>query len=297
MFGRLFVMLFLLATASSIIAQNNKLLQKNNWDWDDEFWHWKGGKPFIETNWGLGKPMHDKLFSKFSNIGLVELKLGFVSFDEFYDDESIIEFDEKYTFISQLSTKLRSESRKYDELPTELLRFGFGNREGYGYDLGDLMILPYTQSAVMLSKLEMKDYPVSIFPTLSLQNALDDTEILKRFDRNFRFGTLAEGGLRINFGLVSFNAGYEAAVIFPRYLFWKHIGSYAIEMAGLKALDRFVNEVMDASPAAGPIVNFLLKSGYSYAFYTLKKEKMNWPFNSETPLTYETFKIGITFTF
>jgi hypothetical protein len=54
---------------------------------------------------------------------------------------------------------------------------------------------------------------------------------------------------------------------------------------------------MDSSPVAGPIMNFLLKGGYSYAFYKLKSEKMNWPFNTETPLTYETIKFGLTFSF
>lgn len=298
MFKRFLTILFLMISISlSLTAQNYKELKNDDWDWDDGFWHWKGGNPFIETTWGLGKPMHDKLFSKFSSVGLAEIKLGFISFDEFLDDEGIIQFDERYAFLSQFSTKLRSEKRRYDELPSEMLRFGFGRREGYGYDFGNIKILPYTQSAVMWSKLEMKDYPVSIFPVVGLQNALDDTEILKRFDGNFRFGTLAEGGLRFNLGMISFNAGYEAAIVFPRYLFWKHIGSYAIEMAGLRALDRFIDEVIDASPAAAPIVNFLLKNGYNYAFYTLKKEKMNWPFNTEAPLTYETFKIGVTFTF
>lgn len=287
----------LIVITFSINAQNYQSKSNDwDWDWDDEWWHWRGGNPLIEVNWGPGNPMHDKLTSKFSPIGLAELKLGFASFDNF-EDEEIIEFEEKFSFVSWVATRLQSEKRKLDELPTELFRFGFGRRSGYGYEFGNVKILPFTQMSAVWSKLEMKDYPVSIFPAVSLQSAIEDTEILKRFDGNFRFGTTIEGGISLSAGLVSLNAGYESTVIFPRYVFWKHIGSYAIEAAGLNALDHFVDEVLDASPAAAPIVNFLLKNGYNYLFYTLKKEKMNWPFNSETPLTYETFKFGVTFTF
>lgn len=280
----------------SIHAQSSKSDKLTEWDWDDEWWHWKTGQPFIEVNWGMGKPEHQKLFSKLTEVGLAEIKLGFAYFDEPYD-EGIQYFEMKYTFLSQIATKLQSDKRKLSELPSEMLRFGFGKREGYGYNFDNIKIFPYLQSTFAWSKLEMKDYPVSILPAIGIQNAIDDTEILKRYDNNFRFGTTTEGGINFGFGMFSLNAGYEATVVFPRYVFWKHLGSYAIEMAGLKALDKFIDEVIDASPLAGPIVNFLLKNGYNYAFYSLKKDKMNWPFDSETPLTYETLKFGITFTF
>lgn len=187
---------------------------------------------------------------------------------------------------------------KYDELTFNLFRFGFGKRTGYGYDFNSVRILPYTQEAAVWSKLDMKDYPVSIFPTILYNDAINDTEILQRYDGQFRFGTLNEGGIRLELAsLISFNAGYETAVVFPRHLFWKHLASYAIESIAQHTLDNFIREVVASSPYAGPIVNFVLKNGLSYAFYTFKKEKMNWPFNTETPLTYEGIKFGVTFTF
>jgi len=293
MFKKIFL-LVLVALSVPAFAQN---YQKSlGWDWDDDRWHWKTGQPFIEVNWGFGSPDHKKLYSKFSDVGLAEIKLGFANYDDPYD-EGIQYFEMKYAFLSQIANKLQSGKRKLSELPSEMLRFGFGRRDGYGYNFDNIKILPYVQSAIGWSKIEMKDWPVSVMLASSMQNALDDTEILKRYDKNFRFGTINEGGINFSFGMVSLNAGYEATVIFPRYVFWKHLGSYAIEMAGLRALDKFIDEVIDASPLAGPIVNFLLKNGYNYAFYSLKKEKMNWPFNTETPITYETIKLGITFTF
>ena len=70
-----------------------------------------------------------------------------------------------------------------------------------------------------------------------------------------------------------------------------------LEGIGYVSIDYFVNEVMDSTPAAAPIINFLLKNGFAYGVYLLEREKMNWPFETETPLTMETFKVGLTFTF
>jgi hypothetical protein len=44
-------------------------------------------------------------------------------------------------------------------------------------------------------------------------------------------------------------------------------------------------------------VNFVLKTGFSYGFYELRKTKMNWPFNSVSPLMYESWKVGMSFEF
>ncbi|HSP87628.1 MAG TPA: hypothetical protein VLN45_05810, partial [Ignavibacteriaceae bacterium] len=63
------------------------------------------------------------------------------------------------------------------------------------------------------------------------------------------------------------------------------------------ALDSFVDEIMDSSPYAAPIVGFVLKCALSYGVYELRQDKMNWPFKSAAPLAYDQFKFGMTFTF
>ncbi len=267
-----------------------------NWDWEDEWGRWEKGRPLMEFTYGLGEPKHDKLTSKLAKIGLAEIKLGYSSIDQV--DNYVVEVKDKFIFASKIATNLQSEKANSDELRSELFRFGFGLRTGYGYDFNQIGILPYSENAVVWSKLDMKDYPAAILPIPIFVDASNDSEILDRFNKEIRFGTLSEGGIRVEAGrVISFNAGYEAAVIFPRHLFWKHLVSFAIEEAGLKALDHFADEVLDSSPIAAPIVNFVLKNGFSYLFYTLKKENMNWPFKTEAPLTYETVKFGVTFTF
>ncbi|MDX9923910.1 MAG: hypothetical protein RBS48_04035 [Ignavibacteriaceae bacterium] len=277
----------------------------HNWEWNGYDWlNWKFDRPFMELNYGIGDYKHKDMFSKFASAGSWELKLGYSDIGS-ADDNNIVDFNESFVFVSHISSRLSSQERKITELPFDNWRFGIGKREGYGYDLGALSILPYTQSGFVWTRVEMEDYPAGIwitplddyFPSPG-QSAYNDYKILQRYDKDFRFGTLVEGGVRFETAsVVSISAGYEAAVIFPRHLFWKHLGSLVIEETGKGALEYFIERVMDSSPAAAPIINVILKSAYSYAFYALKKDNMNWPFNTEKPLTYETFKFGVTFVF
>jgi len=274
----------------------------HNWN-TTEWFHWeeKLGKPFIELNYGLGSPSSDKLVTKFSDLGLEEIKLGYVS-RKSDSDESIFQFRDKYAFVSYLSTNLKSGSPATGQLKTDLLRFGFAHRSGYGYAVGTIRIIPYYGSSILWSRLNLKNSPSDVRslsnPPVSSQNALIDSNILDRFSNEFRFGTLSEGGVRLDIAsTVSFNAGFETAVIFPRYMFWKHVGNIIVEEASFGLLNKFIDEVAYSSPYTAPVVNFLLKNGLSYTFFSLKKEKMNWPFETEAPLTYQTFKFGVTFTF
>ena len=94
-----------------------------------------------------------------------------------------------------------------------------------------------------------------------------------------------------------FDAGYERSIVFQRHLFWKWAGSAIIEAAAQGLLDGFISEVFESTPAAGPIVNFLLKNALAYGIYELRQDKMNWPFSSEAPIAYDQFKFGVTFVF
>lgn len=290
-------------TYINLSAQDEDSTKEKWYDWNDNEWfEWEfHGKPFIEVNYGFGTPKHNKLISNFADVGLGEIKLGYASRDSYWEDD-IIEFSEKYLFASKLASDLKSTSTTLGIMNSSLQRFGFAKRKGYGYRINTFRILPYHGEGFVWSRLDMKNYPAQFFyrtnPPMSLSDAISDTDILNRFQNAVRFGTVVEGGVRFDLAsFVSLNAGFEAAVIFPRHLFWKQLGSMIIEEGAQGLLGRFIDEIADSSPYAAPIVNFLLKNGFSYAFYSLKKEKMNWPFETEAPLTYEMFKIGVTFTF
>lgn len=281
----------------------------HNWhswhNWNNWGNHWSPfndqGDPFIEVHYGLSTPKQTNIFSKFANVAFGEIKLGYSNIDSVYDP-NIIELKDRYVFASRISSYLKSGSHNFDEMMSDMWRFGIGWRSGYGYKFGAITITPYHSSGFAWSRVEMETSPGDFWqltnPPIPYDKAVNDINILNRYQDSFRFGTVWEGGISLTIlNAVSINSGYEAAVIFPRYMFWNHAGSFIIEEGGLGLLDKFIDEIADRSPIAAPIVNFLLKNGYSYAFYTLKKSRMNWPFETEAPMTYETFKFGLTFTF
>ncbi len=278
---------------------------KFNYEWDDwNDWdlNFDYDRPFIELNYGVGEQNQQKFNGHFPTIGLLEIKLGYLK-ESRYEYGVLDDRKESFFFGSKIAPTLTSDDLAASEFESTLWRFGFASRNTLGYYGDPISILPYHQDGFAWSRLEA---PESKYPILSegevlnllSPEAANDYRIIDRYRDSFRFGTIVEGGIRLEFEeFVSLNAGYEAAVIFPRHLFWKQAGSYIIEKAGEGALNYFINEVTDATPEAGPIVRFLLLNAYSYAFHLLKQDDMNWPFTTEEPLTYETLKFGVTFTF
>lgn len=288
-----FMITFLLLVSNFFAQQNLSLgVDFDNWDYD--FWD-SDSRPLIEVQYGFGEPKHKIFNSEFNDVGLVELKLGSSAIDYYYD--GIVELNASYLTVSQLSQDLRDSDNNGLKIDSKLLRIGMGIRTGYGYGNEAFTLLPYHSQNYMIAKLSDTNLP-DVRTFIPDESYEIDEKILGRYNDAFRFTTSNEGGAKIELSnFIAVNGGYEFTVIYPRFMTWKHLGSYSLEMIGFSALDHFIDEIIDRSPLSGPIVNFVLKNAYSYAFYTLRKEDMNWPFESETPLTYETFKVGFSFTF
>jgi hypothetical protein len=118
------------------------------------------------------------------------------------------------------------------------------------------------------------------------------------YNKTFRFGNSFQGGLQFKFtDNLGIDASYERSIVYSRHLFWKWGGSELIEVIGQGLIDKFVEEILDSTPAAVPVVNFVLKNALSYGLYELRQDKMNWPFETAPPLAFDTFKVGFTFVF
>lgn len=283
--------IILLLASSILVAQNDSqpiIISSTDFDYSIGFDLDDLSNKTIELNYGTSAFKQKKFNSKFSKIGIAEIKLGYTTVEDYYK-RPILEFHEKSLFISYLSEDLRSKSGSLNNTLLETWRFGFSERDGYGYSAGSFSILPYHQGGFVWSHISSK---------MSDQVSKSDRNILARYEDTFRFGSQAEGGVRVEFSeFVSLNFAYEATVIFPRHLFWKWAGSESIKFIGQGALSYFTDEIIETTPEAGPVINFILQNAFAYGFYSLQRNKMNWPFSSETPLTLETFKIGMSFTF
>ena len=247
-------------------------------------------KPFIELNNGISSLSLDGMSGKFSNAGLIEMKLGTATEYRSRYSKNLLKYFNSYLFLDKVSSTYNYGSKDAAAYKFDMWRFGGGKKEGYGMKLGSMSLVPYTSSSLAWSYLDTKD--------LSGLSELNDFNSIAKFNKDIRFGTQAEGGLIINvLPMLSLEAKYERSAIFPRTLFWKYAGSALIEEGGMQLLDDFVSRILRNEPTAGAIVNFVLKNAYSYGMYELRKTKMNWPFDTEAPLMHEAFKFGLSFTF
>jgi hypothetical protein len=244
--------------------------------------------PTIEISYGLTNIKLNGYSSKISDAGLLELKLGFTNQRDSYFGKKILRYDNRFLFLSNSSNDLTSKS-KSSGVNSSMWRFGFGNKEGYGLKLGSVSLMPYTSNSFAWTNFE--------YDKNSFQSEADKL-MLDNFNGTFRFGSTTEGGINLQlFPGFSIHPKYEISDIYPRHLFGKQFMSLMIEVGGLILIDSFTKNVLRNAPVAGTFVNFILKNAYEYGFYQLRKDKMNWPFTSSAPLRYNTFKLGMTFTF
>ncbi len=300
---KLLIVLFSFFISPIILAQDDSTKTEKDWEWHwnewDDWDDWEIDFGFSETHpaislqYGLANLNRSDLQAKFVDPNLLELKLGYIRDKKAWGTDCIIKHSYKFLYLSNESNKLSGKEAIGTEIESNMWRFGFGRSSGYGYKLGEsAVIIPYYTYTLNWSNIDFKSLDVLTF-------AHDpDAAVLNLYDESFRFGTSSEGGIRIKlFDHLMLDAGYERSIVFQRCLFWKWAGSALIEAAAQGILDDFINEVFESSPAAGPIVNFLLKNGLAYGLYELRQDKMNWPFKSEAPIAIDQFKFGVTVVF
>jgi len=299
----LFAALLLFISPFIVSQTDSTKLDDGEWEWywedydDWEYWDLEFGfkekRPAISLNYGFAELSREDVQSQFVDPNLIELKIGFIRDRQAWESESIIKHSYKYLFLSNESNNLSGKEATGNEIESKMWRFGYGNSSGYGYKVGEsASIIPYYTYTINWTNIDFNNPGNLAFVPEA------DQIIMGYYDESFRFGTSTEGGVRAKLikNLI-LDAGYERAIVFQRHLFWKWAGSAVIESIAQSLVDEFVEEVFDSSPAAAPIVSFLLKNGLAYGIYELRQDKMNWPFPSEAPVSYDQFKFGVTFVF
>lgn len=277
-------------------ASDSEECHDTEFDWGEEAMDFGlSGSPTISLGYGQSQVNLKNFSGNFANPNVIELKLGYTSIRASKYSEDILKYKFNHLFIGNFFTKVKSDNSVSKDIRTDMWRFGFGWASGYGYDLGQSSIIPYHSTSITWSRVKINDTPISQIVPLQLN---DDRYILDHYDQSFRFGTGAEAGIRFKvIPLISVDVGYERSIIFERHLFWKWAGSGIIETASQGMLDHFIGKIGKSSPMVLPIVSVILKSALSYGIYELRQEKMNWPFNSAAPLSFDQWKVGVTFNF
>jgi opacity protein-like surface antigen len=301
----LLVALFLLLGLSFSQAQDDSTKTEEDWEWHwDEMDDWEDWtvdfgfnktRPAISLQYGLANLSRTDIQSEFVDPNLLELKLGYIKDRNAWETDYIIKHSYNFLYLSNESTALAGKEAVETEIESNMWRFGIGWSSGYGYKLGEnSAIIPYYSFTLNWSNINFPNTDeLTLIPVPET-----DIEKLNLYDESYRFGTSAEGGVRVKLiDNLMLDAGYERSIVFQRHLFWKWAGSALIEVAAQGLLDGFISKVFESSPAAGPVVNFLLKNALAYGIYELRQDQMNWPFPSEAPIAYDQFKFGLTVVF
>lgn len=302
------ITLCLISLSSINFAQEDSSKANEDWKWhwdDEEKWNWKWSwdddfdfgfsksHPAISLNYGFAQLDRKDMNKDFVKPNLVELKLGYIKENSAWGKDDLINQSYRNFYVANESNKLSGKDAVGLEIESDMWRLGFERSKGYGYKLGESSaIILYNGYTLNWSRIDFK-YP-------DILTLLPDSEIetLNLYDESFRFGTSGVGGIRIKMiDNLLLDASYERSIVFQRHLFWKWAGSAIIESAAQGLLDKFIDEIFESSPYAGPAVSFVLKNALSYGIYELRQDKMNWPFKSEAPLSFDQFKFGLTFVF
>jgi hypothetical protein len=252
----------------------------------DKFWSGPR-KPLLDFSYGVSSPRHRLYQGELDNVGELEIRMGYSRSHP--KVENVVDLSDKYVFFNYSSSNLLGRSPDPAKVTAEISRFGIGWRGGFAYDLTSTYLYPYTQSALLWTTMNT-GRPIGL--------SSNDSAILDRYEGSFRFGMSAESG--IAFGLAdifSVRAGYEVTAIYPRHVFWPWVESYSLALIGMGALSHFAGEIVDASPTLGPIIFTLLRGGLTYGYYLLVRDNQYWPLSSETPMTTDGFRFGLTMTF
>ena len=168
-------------------------------------------------------------------------------------------------------------------------RFGFTAEDSYGYAFNETDNTGFYLSS---AKAPLSWYSVSIDGEGN--ESLAGYSQLNRFPDGLRFGEAATAsiGVRVS-DPVTVTAGFEWALVYERHIFWYWAGSAVIEGVADGLASWFVREVGVSSPAALPIMHFILRNGVAMGFKALRQNEMNWPITSAAPLNVITYSLGV----
>lgn len=289
-----FLVVILLMT-STFPQHHGKKWKFFSWN-DEDFFRWgKNGHPMIEITYGESQFKQKDLFGKLSKSGSFGLKLGYASHSQY--DDYLIRLTENYLSFNTITAGNKLNKDNNYDYKTEAWQVGYGNRKGLGYTMDDFSIIPFIQTGYNIIKFDNNFIPEKN-SALTRAQFTADSSVFGRYGNTMRFSYQNASGVKIEMGeMFAITGYYEVNNIYPRIKTWETIGSLALQTISSGMLDSFIDEIEDEVPEAAPIVSFVLKSALNYTFYHFRKEKMNWPFNSESPITYESFHIGTTITF
>lgn len=197
----------------------------------------------------------------------------------------------KAVAAADMQTQVGDEVPNAASTSTNMYSFGFMEETGYGYSLGSSSKLKFL---VGKSGIWTSVDPTSFDAVISA----DARQMLNDFTGRIRFGATMQPAIELQIVKpLSIRAGYTWTQIYPRHMFWYWAGSEALEGIADGLVEASVKAFGKASPASLPVMNFVLRNALAYGFKTLRKNQMNWPFDTAAPMNVYGWTVGVSVNF
>ncbi len=267
----------------------------SGWDFDNEF-SLETKSPTLTFTGVYAAPSIDEDYftsGEFAPVSGGELKIGFTEkSSKVFKNTSIIELEQTFITLGMQDTEmLEADDEDYK---IESWGFGLGMRQGYGYKISDKTDLSFfsgNRVGWIHSNFANKD-------DLTAADDLHNLDIINTYDDALRFTDGFEGGVSVTlYSPISLDFAYEGTIVYPRHMFWYWMWSGLLEEAGGGLAGLFTDAVMEISPWAAPVIDAVLQNGIGFLFFKMRQQDMNWPIKTIAPLSYESYKVGLSFQF
>jgi len=223
---------------------------------------------------------------KFSPTQNLEFYYGFIRVDTETGNPGLFKHQSEFVFIGNVSTDFKTFDVDYSEYGTDAWRFGFGLNDGFGFMVnGEPTLFLSHSTAFSFSRIDFYNFP----------QGEADRKIFRQFNHEFKFGQIYSGGIKYKIhSIFHVNAQYEISQYYGNYQFLPWFGMWLIDNVLQRWIDYFEPDLIKVMDNNYPWVKFVYKNFISLLSYQLRKHEMYFPFDSEAPLYYDAFKIGIT---
>lgn len=251
--------------------------------------------PYISVDYGFAKSsIHEDAFAgSISDCGVISLKFGHKNTKVLNKEAGILSLYDNYMFLERLDKELYKKDNSNTKIDASIWGGGLGWRNGYGYRIA-------SDGFIMLTHADEFSWSRTDFKNKQNLSQFDTTsrEYLDVLADGIRFGNAFEAGLELQpIKNLSFKFSFRREAIMPRMMFWYWCLNYGIEQTAQGIVHSFTHEVMKNSPAAAPIVQFVLSNAMAYGMYELRKKNMNWPTTTVPAFVIDSYKIGLSFNF
>ena len=245
----------------------------------------------LEYSYGLSSlsVLKSKYGEELSNAYQSSFNYGFTRIDTVTFAYNLAKYAHDFAFLENISSKMKPFSWKYNGKTTDTWRFGFGfsNAWGWSLDVNRYLFL-YHSATLSWSNINFEQ-------GTSVPNY---QEYLKNFENHFKFGTSFGTGIKANItNILYFDLGYEHLLVHPEFNFVPWFGTAMIELLFQRSIDYLFEDIFYRLGNSYPLYNFVLKNAMSIAFNELRRRNSFAPFESKSPVNFDSIRLGVSLVF